>query len=315
MSLDYLIVKHQLINLLYKMSPLADKAVIDSIYTKYISTPTIFSYSQPFRHDEYDECIRLGHCNKRTMVYHDRPHVFCHKCKVIFSVHRSNTLIFKPRFIDANAKLVLCKNRLCFAHEENKLIIYKSIHNLPIATKPYYKFGKNRKNNQHAIIKFTPKAIVYYIKWPLDFELLRASYICNMFAIYTYRTAEINAYVVIYKLSDLHRDKINNYYMKIQITGFRRAMCKVNNGILYILTGGEMIHIDISTKRVLRHLDRYDCVFMYNVIDFDFKPNGDIVFVYDYYPYVTLLEHNVDHSKKYNSYNPPYELDLYNNVK
>lgn len=55
-----------------------------------------------------------------------------------------------------------------------------------------------------------------------------------------------------------------------------------------------MIHIDINTKRVLRHLDRYDGIFMYNVINFDFKPNCDIVFV-------TLLEHNLLH-----------ELDLFN---
>lgn len=310
---DYLLVKHQLINLLYKMSPLADQAIINSIYTKYIGTPTIFSYDQPFKHDVYNECIRLGHRDNRTMVYNDKIYVFCNKCKLIFSIHNTSTLIFKPRFVNANAKLVLYDNVLCFTHEENKVQIIKSIHNLPISTMSYYKFVVNSKNNQHIIIHFTPNAIVYYIKWPLDFESLIAKCICDMFAIFTYRTTDLDSYVIIYKLSDLQHNEINNYYMKIQISGFRGAKCKVNNNILYIVTGGEMIHIEISTKLVLRHINRYDCVFMYHVIDFDFKPNGDIVFVYDFYPYVTLLEHNVNLYKKYMAYNLLYELQLFTN--
>jgi hypothetical protein len=291
------------------MSPLADVAIINSIYAKYIGTPTIFSYDESFRHDVYENCIRLGHC--RTMVYRDRPHVYCSVCKVIFSQHRSGTLIFKPTFVNANAKLVLYDNKLCFAHV-NKILIIKSIHNLPIAVKHHYIFGKNRKNNKHVIVQFTPKPIVYYIKRPLDLELLISECICDMFAIFTYRTTKIDSYVIIYKLANLQRDQLNNHYMKIKICGFRGAKCKVNNGILYIVTNGEMIHIDIATKQVLRHIDRYDCAFMYHVIDFDFKPNGDIVFVYDYYPFITLLEHN-SNGKKSKSHNLLYEEQLFTN--
>ena len=272
----------------------------------------IFSYDQRFRHELYNKCIELGHCKNRTMVYHGKPHVYCNKCQVIFSILNGNTLIFRPRFVNANAKLILYNNQLCFAHINNRVQIIKSIHNLQMAIKPYYKFGKNRKNNQHAIIQFTPKPIMYYIKWPSRIKMLMATDICDMFAIFTYRKAARDAYLIIYKLIDLKPNIVNDYYMKIQATGFHSAKCKVNNGILYILTGGEMIHIDIATKQVLRHIDRYDCVFMFSVIDFDFKPNGDIVFVYSYYQHITLLEHNVD-SKKHRSINLLYERQLFTN--